>query len=763
MTLTAYDIPMRDQANDDTLLSPLSLYNILEAFLAGTSDGFMVLDSDGKVILFNQKFEEFVKICSAKNIQQFDHFVSFLNDAPNLFALADAVRRSYKNGASHKFSFSVPCDKMHRRWFDAEVHPLKNNERVVGLGIGIFETTEKKEAEETIKKSEALFKALVQNSTDVFVLSDEQFEFKYVSDAVHQVLGYEPSDLVGKPGIELVHPDDRAGVEHWFKKLLQQPGQISVTEFRVKNGRGAWIYSESFGQNLLNDPHVASIVISWRNVHAKKIADLALIQAEQRLTQLLNNTKESFIILNNRLRIAAYNKAAQESSPYFLKNELQSGFSILDLVKSNEIAEYIEMFEGVMEGNERERDTTFIDNQGKLHIYKHIYRRMELENDMQGIFITSTDITEQREAELALVENEERFRTIIQYSFDAIMIVDEQANMTYISPSISSLMGFAVEELINKSGFEFIHPDDIQDIQEKFQSILHNQDETYADYRVRTKDGKYIWVEAKAANMFGNKHINGVLVSLRDISDRKRFMEEQSVLADELLKHNKDLQQFSFITSHNLRAPVANLMSLLTLYNHEDHTDEFNKTIIEKFQESTNQLNETLNDLINVLVIRSKPNADLEYTSFNEIIDHVRKNVQGLIDEQHGELKTWFNVEGLEYNKVHLESIFLNLISNAIKYASPERKLQIIVTSEETDNWIRVSVADNGIGIDLNRYGDRIFGLYQRFHANKEGKGLGLYMIKSQITAYGGKIEVESEPGRGTTFIVYFKKQATKH
>ena len=97
------------------------------------------------------------------------------------------------------------------------------------------------------------------------------------------------------------------------------------------------------------------------------------------------------------------------------------------------------------------------------------------------------------------------------------------------------------------------------------------------------------------------------------------------------------------------------------------------------------------------------------------------------------------------------------MITNAIRYSSPERKPQIKISSYKLENWVVVDFEDNVLGMDLKRYGDRLFGLYQRFHGNKEGKGLGLYMTRSQVIAMGGKIEVTSELGKGTSFKIYFK------
>jgi signal transduction histidine kinase len=140
------------------------------------------------------------------------------------------------------------------------------------------------------------------------------------------------------------------------------------------------------------------------------------------------------------------------------------------------------------------------------------------------------------------------------------------------------------------------------------------------------------------------------------------------------------------------------------------------------------------------------------------VYDEVKKNVQNLLDQEKSTIEVDFSeVNHINYNRIHIESIFLNMITNAIRYRSPERMPHIKIRSYYKDNWVVVDFKDNGLGMDLNRYGDRIFGLYQRFHEHKEGKGLGLYMTRSQITAMGGEIEVESEPGRGTTFKVYFK------
>jgi signal transduction histidine kinase len=116
-------------------------------------------------------------------------------------------------------------------------------------------------------------------------------------------------------------------------------------------------------------------------------------------------------------------------------------------------------------------------------------------------------------------------------------------------------------------------------------------------------------------------------------------------------------------------------------------------------------------------------------------------------------------VKYIEYNQLYLESIFMNLLSNAIKYRSPDRLLEVnISTSISRSGELLLTFRDNGMGIDLKRHRDKIFGLYQRFHVNTEGVGLGLFIVKAQINSMGGTIEIDSIVDDGSTFTINFGK-----
>jgi PAS domain S-box-containing protein len=361
-------------------------------------------------------------------------------------------------------------------------------------------------------------------------------------------------------------------------------------------------------------------------------------------------------------------------------------------------------------------------------------------------------------AMMAIESLESKFKSLFESSIDGVLISNEGGDFISANPAYCSLLGYDSQEITS------LKRSDVLDMKSPAtQAVLKQREETGAfvgEVMLRRKDGKYIPAEVTSIKLTDAHGVTYISSIVRDITDKKKIEAEQKALTEELVKNNQDLQQFSFITSHNLRAPVANLMSLLSLYNKENPADEFNYMLIDKFQESTEQLNSTLNDLINILVIKSNTNIEKEDICFASVLEEVKKNVNNLLEQEQGSITSDFSeVAGIKYNRIHIESLFLNMITNAIRYRSPDRPPAIEVKSYNEGEWVVITFADNGLGMDLKRYGDRLFGLYQRFHENKEGKGLGLYMTRSQVLAMGGKIEVDSQLGKGTTFKVYFKKE----
>ena len=243
------------------------------------------------------------------------------------------------------------------------------------------------------------------------------------------------------------------------------------------------------------------------------------------------------------------------------------------------------------------------------------------------------------------------------------------------------------------------------------------------------------------------------LLTMRD--NLKTSGDELMQTADNLIQRNKELEQFTYIISHNLRAPVANIMGLYQLLAlGADDEQEF-LTLITRLGTSVQSLDSVIRDLNLILDVKQQVHEQMEEISFTQITEDIKITFDTYIQQGLIEIKCDFKaVDTVQSLKNYIYSIFYNLISNSIKFKRPEEKLLLHITSYQKKDKISIHFKDNGKGIDLKANGDKLFGLYRRFDTSVDGKGMGLYMVKTQVETLGGKIKVQSKPGAGSTFMV---------
>ncbi len=227
---------------------------------------------------------------------------------------------------------------------------------------------------------------------------------------------------------------------------------------------------------------------------------------------------------------------------------------------------------------------------------------------------------------------------------------------------------------------------------------------------------------------------------------------------EELIKYNQQLEQFAFISSHNLRAPVARILGLSNVLKLDKTWKEEEHPVHKHLFDTTTELDRVVRDLNTILEIKKNSSGVNTKIDFKEEIKLVTLSLEKEIQETQAQLICNFeDAPGVFTLRPYLDSILINLIGNAIKYRKPNSPPIIKIKTEHSDGYICLSIKDNGLGIDLSKYGEKLFGLYNRFHNHVEGHGLGLYLVKSQVTALGGEIEVESQVNEGSIFKVYLK------
>lgn len=225
---------------------------------------------------------------------------------------------------------------------------------------------------------------------------------------------------------------------------------------------------------------------------------------------------------------------------------------------------------------------------------------------------------------------------------------------------------------------------------------------------------------------------------------------------EELIKHNHELQQFSYTISHNLRAPVARLLGLTNLLSmkHYEASDEMQE-LIRLIKDSSLEFDGVIRDLNKIIDVRNEFYRVKEKIHFTQELEQAKKSVG---ENLFADVRLFVDFQEPVIYTVRpiLNSILYNLLSNAIKYKSAQRNLELSLKSYTRGNFVVLEVSDNGMGMNLDSYGKELFGLYKRFHAHIEGRGLGLYLVKSQVESLGGRIEIESQLNAGTTFFIYF-------
>jgi PAS domain S-box-containing protein len=367
----------------------------------------------------------------------------------------------------------------------------------------------------------------------------------------------------------------------------------------------------------------------------------------------------------------------------------------------------------------------------------------------------TSDITERKEAESSLQQSEHRFQNLIQNTFDAIILVDKDLRMMFLSDSIYRITGFKPKELIGVRDFSFAHPDDKEMINKFLNDIIKHPGKTGSiEYRRLRKDGSYIWCERMVTNLLHDPAINGIVSNLRDIDERKKYEVALKASNEELKKSNMELDKFVYSVSHDLRAPLSSILGLVEF----SETETTDPAVLEDYgsiKKSVKKLDGFIQDILDYSR-NSRLEIKKEKINFTEVLNDVTSNLK-FMSQTKGNVDIRIDVQdGADFytDKSRISIILNNLVSNAIRYHNPKDNnpfVKISVTPREHE--VNIIVSDNGIGID-KKYHERIFDMFYRVSKKSVGSGLGLYIVKETVERLNGSLQLESEPETGTTFTI---------
>ncbi|WP_317899789.1 PAS domain-containing sensor histidine kinase [Aurantibacillus circumpalustris] len=483
------------------------------------------------------------------------------------------------------------------------------------------------------------------------------------------------------------------------------------------------------------------------------------LDREKKFQALLENISDSILLVDEK-GIINYQSPSSERISGFSSNETL-GASIFKFIHPSDLAAVTRDLKQTIE-----QPGVSIENSYRIQLKKGLFIWVEStftnslsDPEINAIIINYRDVTERKISEDLLQKSEANLRTIFDNTNVSYVLSDSKFKVLSFNPAavITYANEFKVKLKEGDSLLDYVGEEKKHRTRKRFEKALSGEKVSY-ELSFKQEDETTTWYNV---NMFAvtddSNKLLGLIISSENITHRKNIEFERNKMLSDIVQHNKDLEQFAYIISHNLRSPVANILGLSTLI---ENSPEMDKKTFEECMKgltlSVKKLDEVIVDLNYILQTRKEINEKKEVVNFLELTNNIKTSINSQLQNQNITISTHFDVSEFFTIKSYIYSIFFNLISNSIKYRNPTTPLSIDIQSKKINNKLVLEFKDNGLGIDLVTHGHTLFGLYKKFHTHIEGKGIGLYMVKTQVEILGGKISVASEVNIGTTFTIEF-------
>ncbi|WP_288879188.1 PAS domain-containing sensor histidine kinase [Pedobacter panaciterrae] len=342
-----------------------------------------------------------------------------------------------------------------------------------------------------------------------------------------------------------------------------------------------------------------------------------------------------------------------------------------------------------------------------------------------------------------------------EVSQDLMCIAGFDGYFKRINPAVSKLLGYSDEELFSRPINDFVCEEDQNITEELRNNLRKNIPLLNFENRYLTKKGEIVWLSWTSIPVPESKLVYAVA---KNVTHKKKLEEERNKLLISLSKINEELQHLTHMASHDLRAPVNNLLAIFSLLDTSTIQDKETENLISILQSTTEELKVTLNYYLDAASQKKSVHVPTENLNLHHSLNGVFHSINSLILGSRAIIRIDFSeFDTINFNKVYMDSIFLNLITNSIKYAKPDSHPDIYIATRKTNGARQLIFSDKGLGFDMEKCKNKIFGLHQTFHNHTDSKGIGLYLVYNHINSLGGHIDVESKVNEGVRFVLTFK------
>ncbi len=770
-----------------------------------STNGILISDKEGRVLWANQGFLDMFEVPLDVLLHQRPRDI-FNQDSTELLKEIENV-----NGTNFSKSFSVTTYKQNKKWVELNNTVVldENGNLLQQLEI-LTDITERKEAEAKLAEERHLLREIIDNVPINIYVKDIAGKKVLANRSEYEFVGAKSEpEVLGKNDFDLY---DKAVAENTLRedlKVMQENQPLLGFESVCyqENGQKYWILASKIPLRNKDKKVIGLVGISLditerRKVEAARQVDLEIERVvntfsqsifqqnniDDLLWEVIRNSAECLalddviIYLTDESGTKLVQKAAH-GKKNTIGNEIVNplvipfGQGIVGTVAQTGQAEIItdtSLDERYLLDDEyrlSEITIPIILNGKVIGVIdsEHAERDFYNENHLRILTTIANLIANRIDrilVEEKIKESEARFRFIAENTSDGIFVTEDKI-VTYTSPSCEKILGYTFEEFREQSNsdlLKFVHPDDIADFRRELDAVIKARKNAFNyEYRTLNRAGNYIWREDNiniVYNELGNP--TKFVIVIRDASEKVEKKQQLQHLLDVTSKQNERLLNFAQIVSHNIRSHSSNLSMIVSsvAQMYPDLMESGDINYLQMLKQSTEKLAETIENLNEIITIQNNlntPKTDLYIKheidkTLNALDSIMLVNEAVIINEVPEDCK----IQGITS---YIESILLNLLTNALKYRSKDRNPVVHISAQKEKNVWVICVKDNGLGIDMKRHGHKIFGMYKTFHKNADARGIGLFITKNQVEAMGGKIEVTSEVGVGTTFQVHLYEE----
>lgn len=626
--------------------------------------------------------------------------------------------------------------------------------------------SDRKLEEEKLLASEEKFRFISENTSDGIVVINEK-GITYASNSYINMFGYLESEYYKRTKDEilnLIHPDDRPKLLEKLDEAERKRDENLVYEYRYLHKNGNYVWREdTFSFFYDGSGKKIKEIIVARDITFQKKNRIDFEQLNSMLEQTSFLAKVGGWEVDMITKEVVWTDLIYEMYELDKKEFKPNIYSILRYFKKGpsriKITEFFN--QAITDGKEYDKELELITAKGNHKWVRAIGKSLFENGECIKVFGTLQDISIQKEKDEKIKE----LALVASKTSDAVILTDSNAKILWVNSAFEKMTEYDLAEVIGKEQKDLLAgPKTDWDSVHEMMECTKVYEATNATLLNYTKSGKPVWFDISVTPVFDEEGVCTNFIDVKkDVTERMEKQKQLQALTDVTADQNKRLLNFTYIVSHNIRSHSANLTGLINLIDKTDDEEE-KQTLFKMLKTSTDKLEETIQNLNEIISVQNNLNQAKVKLNLKKEIERTFLVVQDVILESQVSIENKVSdYIDLEVIPAYLDSILLNLVTNAIKYRSPNRLPIIEISTQTEGDYLVLSVKDNGLGLDLAKFKDKLFGMYKTFHNNPNSRGIGLFITKNQIEAMNGKIEVESEVNVGTTFKIYFPLLTTSN